>query len=393
MRRPLSEWLSVGSDGRVRARALPACVLILIACGGVCAQETPVPIDEPAEAELLQIAGDGFRIERTDHFVIAHNTSPDVLRSFLVRAERTYDAVFRFCRAGEIPVRAPSHRLAIVFFDRPEEFTQYGERVGFSNPVASGIFSIHLNRAAFFNTENTPRMSELSAVISGMEGQLAGGSGLGGNERRAVRKQLQRARNQREQYVTQINQLVIQHEVAHQVLYNIGVHTAGAQNPTWLAEGLACLFETPPGSKGAGFTAVNQARLRDFRVCLTAKSSDQLPQAGNLVHAYRSGELVPLKQLIGDAAFLVRGGNPHIANHYAQAWSLVFYLQRTQQKAFARYIQTIAQRRPEDRFTEQQEIEAFEAVFGPIDARFEQRWVGCVLNLPYRPGEIADPGL
>ncbi len=393
MRRKSSRWLSAGSGGRAGTPVAVACVLLLGACGGVQAQETPIPIDEAAEAELLQIAGDGFRIERTDHFVIAHNTSAEVLRSFLARAERTYDAVFRFCRAGEIPVQAPSHRLAVLFFDRPEEFTQYGERIGFSNPAASGIFSIHLNRAAFFNTENTSKMHELSAVISGLEGRLAGGGGLGGDDRRTVRTQLQRARNQRDQYVTQINQLVIQHEVAHQVLYNIGVHTAGAQNPTWLAEGLACLFETPPGSSGAGFTAVNQGRLRDFRSCLTAGGVNQRPQVENLAHACRAGKLVPLKQLIGDAAFLARGGNPNIANHYAQAWSLVFYLQRTQQKAFARYIHTIAQRDRNARFTARQETEAFEAAFGPMDARFEQRWVGYILNLPYRPGEIADPGL
>ena len=393
MRKTSSRRLSAGSGGHAGVPVVAACVLALLACGGVRAQEAPIPADEAAEAELLRIAGDGFRIERTDHFVIAHNTSPEVLRSFLIRAERTYDAVFRFCRAGEIPVQPPSHRLAILFFDRPEEFTQYGGRIGFSNPVASGIFSIHLNRAAFFNTEHTPKMSELSAVISGLEERLAGGGGLGSDERRTVRRRLQRARNQREQYVTQINQLVIQHEVAHQVLYNIGVHTVGAQNPTWLAEGLACLFETPPGRSGAGFAAVNQARLRDFRACLTAGGLTRLPQAGNLEHAYRSGQLVPLKQLIGDAGFLARGGNPNIANHYAQAWSLVFHLQRTQQKAFARYIQTIARRTPDDRFTEQQEIEAFEAAFGPIDSRFEQRWVSSILGLPYRPGEIADPGL
>jgi hypothetical protein len=357
------------------------------------ADETLIAIDEAAEAELLRIAGEGFAIERTDHFVIAHNTSDEVLRGFLNRAERTYDAVFRFCRAGGIPVRTPSRRLAIVFFDRPEEFRAYGERIGFSNPAASGIFSIHLNRAAFFNTENTPILSELSAVIGGLEDRLGRGGGTGGDSRRALSRQLQRARNQRDQYVTQINQLVIQHEVTHQVLYNIGVHTAGAQNPTWLAEGLACLFETPPGSGGAGFAAINQSRLRDFRACLRGPGPKGKPQAGNLRYAYRSGKLVPLRKLIGDARFLVRGGNPNIANHYAQAWSLVFYLQRTQQKAFARYIHDLAQRRRGESFTNREEIELFEAAFGTLDDRWEQRWASYILSLPFRPGEIADPGL
>jgi len=371
---------------------VPACVLLFWAWGGVRAQEPPIPIDEAAEAELLRIAGDGFRIERTDHFVIAHNTSPEVLRSFLFRVELTYAAVFRFCRAGEIPVQAPSHRLAILFFDRQEEFTQYGKRIGFDNSAASGIFSVHLNRAAFFNTLNTPTVNKLSTAISDMEAQLAGG-GLSPRERRSLATQLQRARNQRKRYVTQINQLVIQHEVRHQILYNIGVHTAGAQNPTWLVEGLACLFETPPGSSGAGLGTINQGRLRDIRTSLTVGELNQRPQAGNLAHACRTGKLVPLKQLIGDAAFLARDNSPHIANHYAQAWSLVCYLHRTRQKAFAQYIQTIALRDRDARFTPEEEIEAFEAAFGPIDARFEQRWVGFILNLPYRPSEISDPGL
>ncbi|UCG17464.1 MAG: DUF1570 domain-containing protein [Phycisphaerales bacterium] len=352
--------------------------------------DAPIPVDAQAEAELLAIAGDGFAIRRTDHFVIAHNTSDDIVANFLTRAERTYNAVFRFCRAGDIPVRAPARRLAVLFFDTPEGFHRYGDSIGFHSEGASGVFSIHLNRAAFFNTLKTRRMVHLTNIVTDLENRLSrppGVTGLRPGERKAARRRLQVMRNQRNRFVTRTNRLVIQHEVTHQVFYNIGVHTVGAQNPGWLVEGLACLFETPPNPSGASFAAINQMRLRDFRECLTPGDGNFKPRPEHLDHACRSGRFVPLKDLIGDARIFARAADPNIVYQYAEAWSLVHYLQRRHQKEFARYIQQLSQRQPSESFSPQQEVETFEAIFGPINDHFERRWISYVLRLPFRPAE------
>ncbi len=350
-------------------------------------EEPPIPIDTAAEAELLAVVGDGFAIRRTPHFVIVHNTSDEVLDDFLRRAERTYQAIHRFCKAGEIPVTTPESRLAVFFFETPEEFVQYGESIGFSNPAANGVFSIYLNRSAFYNTLKSPRVEHLSTVIDDLSTQLSDRRRLSRGQRRSISQRLHTARNQRDRYVTHVNQLVVQHEVTHQTFYNIGVHTVGAQNPTWLVEGLACLFETPPTSTGSGFGTINQMRLRDFRSCLTAGSEGDRPQAANLRYAYLEGRFVPLRELTGEHDRLARGDR-NIVYHYAQSWALVHYLQRRYQKAFAAYIHALAQRKPGVTYTREQEIDAFEAAFGPIDEMFERRWVEYILELPYRPGRI-----
>lgn len=347
------------------------------------------PGDSAAEAELLAIAGEGFSIRRTDHFVIVHDTSPEILAAFVNRAERTYDGVLRFCSTGEVPFTEPAHRLEMLFFNTTDGFVRYGRSIGFEQDGASGVYSPLHNRSAFFNTLNTPHLAQITRLVTDLEDRLAvppGGSALPAPERNAVQKRLASVRNQRDRFVNRVNQLVVQHEMAHQVLYNIGVHTPGARNPGWLLEGLSCLFETPPTRSGAGFGAMNQMRLRDFRACLTSLDENG-PRPENLDRAYRSGRFVPLKELIGDTDLFSRGDNPEIVYVYAQTWSLVHYLQRRHREKLADYIRQVARRRPGEEFTAQQEVAAFEAVFGPIDEQFQRRWLTFTLDLPYRPEE------
>jgi len=362
---------------------------IVIGLTGATGGAGTLPVDTAADAELLAIAGEGFTIHRTDHFVIAHNTSPEILKAFVTRAERTFDGVLRFCRTGGIPVTEPGHRLQMLFFDTPEGFVRYGRSIGFDQEGASGVYSPSHNRSAFFNTLNTPQLAELTRYVEDMENRLAvrpGGAELPAADRIAVQKHLQSVRSQRDRFVTRVNQLVVQHEMAHQVLYNIGVHTVGAQNPGWLLEGLACLFETPPTRSGAGFGAMNQMRLRDFRACLTL-ADDNGPRMENLDRACRSGRLLPLKDLIADADLFSQGDNPQIVYVYAETWSLVHYMQRRHREKLAEYVRQVALRRPGQKFTAEQEIAAFEAVFGPIDEPLERRWLTFTLDLPYRPEE------
>src|SRR5207253_9543744 len=58
------------------------------------------------------------------------------------------------------------------------------------------------------------------------------------------------------------------HEATHQIAFNSGMHTRYADNPLWLAEGMAMYFETPDLSSKSGWKtagAVNDLRLGQFQ--------------------------------------------------------------------------------------------------------------------------------
>jgi hypothetical protein len=175
--------------------------------------------------------------------------------------------------------------------------------------------------------------------------------------------------------------------VAHQLFFNRGIHIFEAQNPGWLVEGIACLFETPPTASGAGVGSINQMRLRDFRTILGGGDPSRRLSAGDLSTAYASGKFLPLKELIGDANLFSRRNDLNIVHYYTQGWSLVAYLQRRHRDEFAEYLRVLATRTPGQKLTAKRELADFEAAFGEIDEKFEERWCTYIVDLKYKPSE------
>jgi len=362
------------------------CVALLIFVGlagsTVRAAERELPIDARAEARLLEIAGSGFELNRTDHFVIAYNTDADTLHDFITRVEATYRGALRLLKADEIDTHEPRHRLEIVFFETPEQFRQFAERLHLDVTGAAGFYHPASNRAFFCNARNAPRVAAATAQIENLrrhaEQQSSGGS------RAQTYKQVRRLEIQRDRLIETINLFVVQHEVAHQVFFNTGLHVRGADTPPWVAEGLAMLMETPPSNRGAGFGAVNQYRLLSLRNALAGAGRWKDATAEQFPAACANGSLVPLRQLIGDKSLFKTSG-PHVEQRYAQAWSFLFYLQKYRREDLGVYL-TVLARRPSDRgYTPQQEVMLFEKTFGPIDDQFRDRWLNCVLKLRVHP--------
>jgi hypothetical protein len=90
--------------------------------------------------------------------------------------------------------------------------------------------------------------------------------------------------------------MTLQHEAAHQILFNCGLHVRGGQNPTWLAEGLATQFEVPQSRTKHGGVRVNQVRYADFRDAFEVEpTAKRLPKD----HARRAWELGPFRAATG----------------------------------------------------------------------------------------------
>ena len=345
-----------------------------------------LPPDEAMAATLLEAVGDGFRIRETDHFTIAHDTPPEVLRPLLDRLEGTYNALWRFCEGLGLVIKPPSKRFGVLLFDRHEDFERYRAKVGVATGSVAGFFLQETNLSAFSNTLNTPQLEEVNAEIIRTQNQMRelrrDRRNLRKNrpKRNVLQRRLASLRAGRDSLVERFNRFVIQHEAAHQMLFNIGVHVRGASNPFWLAEGLACQFEVPQALAAHGVARVNHMRLADLRDALGAdlrarKTSDEAIEA-----ALARGRIVPLVDLISKPGMFTAGGS-QIAFRYAQAWSLVYYLNRKHRDSFSGYLARLARRKPGVRVGPQEEIEAFESHFGPLDARFQRAWIDYMMKL------------
>ena len=368
--------------------------LVVILVAGACPSPTDaepppsMPADEKASAELIALLGDGFRIKETDHCTLAYDASSEVMRALVGRLEGTFRSVWRFCEGNGIAVHPPAARLQVILFDDYEDFVVYGRRLGADASALAGFYHHATNRAIFANMLNRPEFAQLNQAIEDVSAQLQTRSrrrsGKSGPrvDRRGLTRRLTSLRARRDAMVARFNRMIVQHEAAHQVLFNIGVHARRAQTPDWLTEGLACQFEVAQTRSTKRLGRTNHARLGDFRefLCVVGRASKAEPE--QFAAAVADGKWLPLDKLISEARSVSNGGTHAIAR-YAQAWSLVFFLQRKYPEKLAAYISLIATRPPGKRFGADRERKDFASIFGPPDRDLEKEWVDFILGLRY----------
>jgi hypothetical protein len=323
--------------------------------------------NKASDKALLKLAGKEAKLKHTPHYAIAYDTDEATLKAFVSRIERTYSSVTKFAERTGVEVKRPAEKLQILFFDTVESYAKYGASVGFpASEDVPGFYSGDTNRSAFFNIANSKSFQELKKQMEQerRRGQQAARSGqlLDFSRLNAFQARLS-------QYEEKLNRSVVQHEVAHQVLFNIGVHSPQFHaNPRWLAEGLAMMFETPPSAGGAGLGAVNQSRLESWR------------------DLYDAGALPSVESLIKDAGMFHRSAE-EMGVAYTQSWALVHYLLRRRGKQFVTYLDRIRQRTEDRAYTAEEEMQMFVEVFGKPDKKFVEQMEKYLLKIPYRPSE------
>lgn len=136
------------------------------------------------------------------------------------------------------------------------------------------------------------------------------------------------------------------HEAAHQTAYNVGIHRRFAEQPRWLVEGLAMMFEArglwDPRSTHTQKDRLNRGRLNDFRYLLKSRSANALPQL-----------------IASDQQFQT---DPAAA--YAEAWTLSFFLCETRPQAYCDYLAKVGSRKPFSKYPAKKRLADFAQYFG-----------------------------
>ena len=283
---------------------------------------------EPAEelgkrlaAELDRSVAPGFQVTQTRHYTIVSSADPRFSRWVGTLFERLRTAFVAYWKGRGVKLSDAEFPLvAIVLRDR-SQFSKFAVSDAKLDPSsATGYYSILSNRIVLYDIARLPGRPPAATSVE-IQRRLA-------TAPRAI--------------------ATVVHEAAHQVAYNCGLNRRLADNPLWLVEGMAVFFETPDLRSRSGWRTVGKVNVP--RLVRFADFVGRRRRPGSLQTLVRSDRRLREGESVADA--------------YAEAWALNYFLLRTRRKQYAAYLKTVSAKpllrwdTPETRQSD------FEAAFG-----------------------------
>lgn len=344
----------------------------------------------PREKEFIKKLGEDYKIKRTAHFFILYNTEDEITKDFIPRLEKTYDMVTRFASQMKFKVIYPKEKLPVIFCNNFEEYSKRSQQfAGQPAPSqAAGLYYRHpLNFSLFYDMSQVDFIKETNRKAEQLQAEARGSNDPA--VRKAKSREAQWYINQIAQYQQEQNRSVVQHEVAHQLLFNLNVHNHKVDNPQWLVEGMATLFEPPPGKTGAGFNVINQQRLGDIRGTLIKEVAGAPAASGGRNRPAGPARQQPVQMKAEDFKSFIANPSPSggmLSNEgYAQSWAVCYYLVKRKSKQLPAYLELIRKREVNAVITPEQDLADFEKCFGKVDDTFTKKWANFITTLPYLP--------
>jgi hypothetical protein len=285
------------------------------------------------EKDLQKEFGPKFKTLRTAHYVLCHNTADAYAQEIAELVEQLYRSFTAYFGGRGMGFTKPQFPMVVLIFDDESEFRTYlASSAGSSGLIrVSGIYSVDTNRIAMFN---------------------------------AAGRESKKYSNAR-----WLNLSTVIHEATHQIAFNSGCHRRYADNPVWLAEGLATYFETPDiqGNKIAwnSIGTLNAPRIDHFatfrRKNRRSDSIKSLITTDDRFHNDRAA---------GDA--------------YAESYALTYFLVQQRMPQFLKYMRMMAAKPSLEQDTPEQRLENFQEAFGQNLHLLETSFLHFVDDLPHQ---------
>jgi hypothetical protein len=267
----------------------------------------------------------GFRIHPTQHYLICYNTSPAYAQWVGALFERLHKGFYNYWTKKGAVLHEAQFPLVALVFDSKESFgKQTKAELGEGFETIIGYYSLKTNRMTMFD-------------LTGVEGARLG------NQRTAA----SRIQQILSQPGAERTVATIVHEATHQLAFNSGLQTRYADVPFWVSEGIAIYFETPDLDNAKGWRSigsVNQYSMSNFRRYLASRPSGSLPLL-----------LSDDKRFRDPAA---------VTSAYAEAWALNYFLLRTREEAYVKYLAALAEQTPLVDVSPEERIKTFKEFFG-----------------------------
>ncbi len=242
--------------------------------------------------------GHRFEVTSSEHFVVVH--SKDSGRDWADRMETLYRTFRSSMRVRGISTQNPRVTMvAIIFRNRGDYFDYFAKRGKSLPSTTMGHYEQVSNRVFLFDESRS-----------------------------------------------QVVMDTVVHEATHQTAYNVGVHQRRADQPQWLVEGLAMMFETPGMREAWSIQSrdsrINRERIDRFREYLARRPDDAL-----------------LRMVASDRLFKTA-----TLDAYAEAWVLSFYLFETRSQDYSSYLARVASRPPFSSYSAKRRVADFVHAFG-----------------------------
>lgn len=220
--------------------------------------------------------GRGFEVVPTQHYLVVQSEGRGH------RWPRTFEGLYRefvrFMEVRGLQTRSGRFPLVAVILPDQAEFQRELERLNVQLSRVAGIYQLGSNR-----------------VYLHEQGQR--------------------------DYVAE----TVRHESAHQVAYNVGIHSRVADTPRWIVEGVGCLFEP--------------AAMQSFHLQRGVRDRSHRGYVTQFIANFRDPTLLAteLLQLVSDDTLFQTSQS--VDRAYCLSWALTFYMAERKPSAFAAMLQ------------------------------------------------------
>lgn len=157
----------------------------------------------------------------------------------------------------------------------------------------------------------------------------------------------------------------IVHETTHQMGFNTGLHSRLGDDPTWVVEGLAMLFEGDANRDDEkSKTTVNQRINRERFVWF--QEYKQLRRKPKSLEDF----------LTSDSRF-----DTATLDAYSESWALMFFLAETRASQLSGYLKKLAYRTDLGEYTPMRRLDDFKAAFGKDVPHLEAQYLKFIAEL------------
>lgn len=294
--------------------------------------------------QLRRELGNEYEIVGTGHYLVC--AVKGEVQKYGGLFENLYRTLYTYCSTRGFRVREPEIPLVALVFPDQARFAAYSRLDGLT--AARGLRGYYLmtsNRIALFEDGSRGQ----AGIEPGAPVSLFASAPAGEELALSPFAQVLQRKSGQDHFSAvdgDVKDTII-HEATHQVAFNIGLHTRIGQNPRWVVEGLATMFE-PEGirSSPAG------------RTTLSRVNKERFVWFGNFAKSRRSAnsleEFVASDRLFGSS----------ILDAYSQAWALTFFLVETRSSQYSKYLSAIMQRDPLVDYGPAERVADFKGAFG-----------------------------
>jgi hypothetical protein len=291
-----------------------------------------------AREQLGRELGREFEVAAAGQYVVAapHGRAR-TYADLLDRVHRSFTTFFSRRSFDLPPLEFPL--MAVVYPDEAS-FAAYCRQDGMTYvPGLKGYYSPESNRIALFDDEHS-----LVLRTDGLDGRAA-------DDEFTAAGLVNAATIQAELRDTLV------HEATHQLAFNTGLHPRIGQNPRWVVEGLAMIFERNVDGGQA-------ARYGDEAARLNGERYDWF------MHRARA-RLISVEDLVGSD----RPFGSATLDAYSEAWALTFYLSERHSAEYVEYLELIRARDPLAEYSAEARIADFQKCFGDDLAWLQVQWL------------------